>query len=89
MATKRKGERQMKMLRFGTNVDLADEKKWRPQRQEQMKLLAFTLVVKTGHPPAQEHRGTRRTTTSAPSTSVPATARGSACPICLLGRYHC
>lgn len=33
------------MLRFGTNVDLSDEKKWRLQLQELMKLPAFARVV--------------------------------------------
>ena len=72
----------MKMLRFGTNVDLADEKKWRPQRQEQMKLLAFALVVSAGNVlshvahPRQEHRadlykGVRRKNTGAPGEQQP------------------
>lgn len=34
-----------KMLRFGTNVDLSDDKKWRLQLQELMKLPAFARVV--------------------------------------------
>jgi hypothetical protein len=34
-----------KMLRFGTNVDLSDERKWRPQLQELMKLPSFARVV--------------------------------------------
>lgn len=34
-----------KMLKFGTNVDLSDEKKWRPQLQELTKLPAFARVV--------------------------------------------
>lgn len=33
------------MLKFGTNVDLSDEKKWRPQLQELTKLPAFARVV--------------------------------------------
>lgn len=33
------------MLRFGTNVDLSDDKKWRTQLQELMKLPAFARVV--------------------------------------------
>ncbi|KAK6618017.1 hypothetical protein RUM44_002459 [Polyplax serrata] len=37
------GER--KMLRFGTNVDLSDERKWRSQLQELTKLPAFARVV--------------------------------------------
>lgn len=31
--------------RFGTNVDLSDEKKWEPQLIELMKLPAFARVV--------------------------------------------
>lgn len=38
-----------KMLRFGTNVDLSDEKKWKIQLQELMKLPAFTRVVSAGN----------------------------------------
>ncbi|XP_043259049.1 histone demethylase UTY isoform X1 [Colletes gigas] len=38
-----------KMLRFGTNVDLSDERKWKPQLQELMKLPAFTRVVSAGN----------------------------------------
>ncbi|XP_037903545.1 histone demethylase UTY isoform X2 [Hermetia illucens] len=34
-----------KMLRFGTNVDLSDERKWRPQLAELQKLPAFARVV--------------------------------------------
>lgn len=34
-----------KMLKFGTNVDLSDEKKWRSQLQELTKLPAFARVV--------------------------------------------
>lgn len=34
-----------KTIKFGTNVDLSDEKKWRPQLQELVKLPAFTRVV--------------------------------------------
>jgi len=33
------------MLKFGTNVDLSDDKKWRLQLQELMKLPAFARVV--------------------------------------------
>ncbi|KAL1493384.1 hypothetical protein ABEB36_011447 [Hypothenemus hampei] len=32
-------------LKFGTNVDLSDDRKWRPQLQELMKLPAFARVV--------------------------------------------
>ncbi|XP_013421535.1 lysine-specific demethylase 6A isoform X1 [Lingula anatina] len=38
-------KKKFKMLKFGTNVDLSDEKKWRPQLQELTKLPAFTRVV--------------------------------------------
>ncbi|XP_044741138.1 lysine-specific demethylase 6A isoform X1 [Chrysoperla carnea] len=38
-----------KMLKFGTNVDLSDERKWRPQLQELMKLPAFARVVSAGN----------------------------------------
>lgn len=38
-----------KMLRFGTNVDLSDERKWKIQLQELMKLPAFARVVSAGN----------------------------------------
>ncbi|KAK8378342.1 hypothetical protein O3P69_011083 [Scylla paramamosain] len=38
-----------KTIKFGTNVDLSDEKKWRPQLQELMKLPAFARVVSAGN----------------------------------------
>ncbi|KAK5639667.1 hypothetical protein RI129_012159 [Pyrocoelia pectoralis] len=38
-----------KMLKFGTNVDLSDERKWKPQLQELMKLPAFARVVSAGN----------------------------------------
>lgn len=38
-----------KMLKFGTNVDLSDERKWRAQLQELMKLPAFARVVSAGN----------------------------------------
>ncbi|XP_066581045.1 lysine-specific demethylase 6A isoform X2 [Prorops nasuta] len=38
-----------KMLRFGTNVDLSDERKWKAQLQELMKLPAFARVVSAGN----------------------------------------
>ncbi|XP_017776460.1 PREDICTED: histone demethylase UTY isoform X4 [Nicrophorus vespilloides] len=38
-----------KTLKFGTNVDLSDERKWRPQLQELMKLPAFARVVSAGN----------------------------------------
>lgn len=37
--------RKKKTIKFGTNVDLSDEKKWKPQLQELTKLPAFTKVV--------------------------------------------
>ncbi|XP_043190605.1 lysine-specific demethylase 6A-like, partial [Amphibalanus amphitrite] len=38
-----------KTIKFGTNVDLSDEKKWRPQLLELMKLPAFCRVVSAGN----------------------------------------
>ncbi|RXG68549.1 Lysine-specific demethylase 6A [Armadillidium vulgare] len=38
-----------KTIKFGTNVDLSDEKKWRPQLQELTKLPAFARVVSAGN----------------------------------------
>uniref|UniRef100_A0A8D8V7C9 Lysine-specific demethylase 6A n=2 Tax=Cacopsylla melanoneura TaxID=428564 RepID=A0A8D8V7C9_9HEMI len=38
-----------KMLRFGTNVDLSDERKWKAQLQELQKLPAFARVVSAGN----------------------------------------
>lgn len=38
-----------KTIKFGTNVDLSDEKKWRPQLQELMKLPSFARVVSAGN----------------------------------------
>ncbi|XP_070173907.1 lysine-specific demethylase 6A-like isoform X1 [Littorina saxatilis] len=43
---KKKGK---KMIRFGTNVDLSDQEKWRPQLAELTKLPAFTRVVSGGN----------------------------------------
>lgn len=40
-----KRRRQARMLRFGTNVDLSDERKWRPQLAELQKLPAFARVA--------------------------------------------
>lgn len=40
-----KNLKEHKTLKFGTNVDLSDERKWRPQLQELMKLPAFARVV--------------------------------------------
>jgi histone demethylase len=39
-----KGKRKVKMIKFGTNVDLSDEKKWKPQLHELTKLPAFARV---------------------------------------------
>ena len=36
--------RKQTMIKFGTNVDLSDEKKWKTQMQELAKLPAFTRV---------------------------------------------
>ncbi|KAA8588415.1 hypothetical protein FQN60_001609 [Etheostoma spectabile] len=44
---RRKGS--FKHLKFGTNIDLSDEKKWKPQLQELSKLPAFARVVSAGH----------------------------------------
>ncbi|GIZ02303.1 lysine-specific demethylase 6A [Caerostris extrusa] len=38
-----------KTIKFGTNVDLSDEKKWRPQLQELTKLPTFVRVVSAGN----------------------------------------
>jgi histone demethylase len=38
-------KKKFKYIKFGTNVDLSDERKWKPQLQELMKLPAFTRVV--------------------------------------------
>ncbi|EFN82019.1 lysine-specific demethylase 6A isoform X3 [Harpegnathos saltator] len=43
------GRQGSKMLRFGTNVDLSDDRKWKPQLQELMKLPAFARVVSAGN----------------------------------------
>ncbi|XP_059617836.1 histone demethylase UTY isoform X2 [Phlebotomus argentipes] len=42
---KKKLKNNSKTLRFGTNVDLSDERKWKPQLQELQKLPAFARVV--------------------------------------------
>ncbi len=42
---KGRGKHGYKTIKFGTNVDLSDERKWRPQLQELMKLPAFARVV--------------------------------------------
>ncbi|KAL7299718.1 hypothetical protein TKK_0007470 [Trichogramma kaykai] len=44
-----KGPVGSKMLRFGTNVDLSDERKWKVQLQELTKLPAFARVVSAGN----------------------------------------
>ena len=44
-----KKTRPFKTIKFGTNVDLSDDKKWRPQLQELMKLPAFARVVSAGN----------------------------------------
>ncbi|XP_072034638.1 histone demethylase UTY-like isoform X2 [Amphiura filiformis] len=46
---KRFGEREFKMLKFGTNVDLSDEKKWKKQLSELTKLPSFVRVVSAGN----------------------------------------
>ena len=38
-----------KMIKFGTNVDLSDERKWKAQLQELTKLPAFARVVSAGN----------------------------------------
>jgi histone demethylase len=37
------------VIKFGTNVDLSDEKKWKPQLTELLKLPAFCRVVSAGN----------------------------------------
>lgn len=39
----------MKIIKFGTNVDLSDEKKWKLQLHELTKLPSFTRVVSAGN----------------------------------------
>lgn len=46
---RRKKRSNHKMIRFGTNVDLSDERKWRPQLTELMKLPAYLRVVSAGN----------------------------------------
>ena len=41
-----KGKKKYKMIKFGTNVDLSDEKKWKPQLHELTKLPSFARVSK-------------------------------------------
>ncbi|XP_069104223.1 lysine-specific demethylase 6A-like isoform X1 [Argopecten irradians] len=38
-------QKKRKMIKFGTNVDLSDEKKWKPQLMELTKLPAFARVI--------------------------------------------
>uniref|UniRef100_A0AAQ5YXD6 [histone H3]-trimethyl-L-lysine(27) demethylase n=1 Tax=Amphiprion ocellaris TaxID=80972 RepID=A0AAQ5YXD6_AMPOC len=47
MMRRRKGP--FKHLKFGTNIDLSDEKKWKQQLQELSKLPAFSRVVSAGN----------------------------------------
>ncbi|XP_017026011.1 histone demethylase UTY isoform X4 [Drosophila kikkawai] len=42
---RKKNKINSKMLRFGTNVDLSDERKWKPQLTELQKLPAFARVI--------------------------------------------
>ncbi|XP_066953112.1 lysine-specific demethylase 6A isoform X3 [Macrobrachium rosenbergii] len=44
-----KKKKPYKMIKFGTNVDLSDEKKWRAQLTELTKLPAFARVVSAGN----------------------------------------
>ncbi|XP_028256524.1 lysine-specific demethylase 6A-like isoform X2 [Parambassis ranga] len=46
-ARKRKGP--LKHIKFGTNIDVSDEKKWKQQLQELSKLPAFARVVSAGN----------------------------------------
>ena len=45
--TKRNGS--FKTVKFGTNVDLSDDKKWKTQLQELQKLPSFARVVSAGN----------------------------------------
>ncbi|XP_012693022.1 LOW QUALITY PROTEIN: lysine-specific demethylase 6A [Clupea harengus] len=47
MVRRRKGP--FKYIKFGTNIDLSDEKKWKPQLAELSKLPAFARVVSAGN----------------------------------------
>ncbi|XP_041807463.1 lysine-specific demethylase 6A [Chelmon rostratus] len=47
MMRRRKGP--FKHIKFGTNIDLSDEKKWKQQLQELSKLPAFARVVSAGN----------------------------------------
>ena len=43
------GQDTRRMIKFGTNCDLSDEKKWSPQLQELNKLPAWARVVSAGN----------------------------------------
>ena len=45
---KGRGKHGYKTIKFGTNVDLSDERKWGPQLKELMKLPAWARVVSAG-----------------------------------------
>ncbi|XP_026219736.1 histone demethylase UTY-like isoform X2 [Anabas testudineus] len=47
VARKRRGP--LKHIKFGTNIDVSDEKKWKQQLQELSKLPAFARVVSAGN----------------------------------------
>uniref|UniRef100_A0A3B4BBH9 [histone H3]-trimethyl-L-lysine(27) demethylase n=1 Tax=Periophthalmus magnuspinnatus TaxID=409849 RepID=A0A3B4BBH9_9GOBI len=47
VARKRRGP--LKYIKFGTNIDVSDEKKWKQQLQELSKLPAFARVVSAGN----------------------------------------
>jgi len=42
-------KRNLKIIKFGTNVDLSDERKWKEQLAELQKLPAFARVVSAGN----------------------------------------
>ncbi len=44
-----KKKKAIKTLRFGTNVDLSDERKWKDQLLELQKLPAFARVISAGN----------------------------------------
>ncbi|KAK2703970.1 hypothetical protein QYM36_017691 [Artemia franciscana] len=48
-AGRRKAKSGHRIIKFGTNVDLSDERKWRAQLQELQKLPAFARVVSAGN----------------------------------------
>ena len=47
--SKRGKKQKFKPIKFGTNVDLSDEKKWGPQLQEISKLPIFCRVIALNH----------------------------------------